>query len=66
METQDPPLLLTTLEFMRKARISKSTALRWRRDGIGPTPIRLDSRMIRYRADEVDEFLGLRSARKTN
>jgi len=61
METQDAPLLLTTQELMRKARISKSTALRWRRDGIGPKPIRLDSRMIRYRADEVDEFLGLRS-----
>lgn len=58
METQGPELL-TTKEFMRKARVSKSTAARWRRNGIGPKPIKTGPRAIRYRARDVDEFLGL-------
>jgi len=61
METHSGPELLTTEEFRRKARISKSTVIRWRREGIGPEPIRTGPRTIRYRAREVDEFLGLRS-----
>lgn len=59
MKSQTVPELLTADEFQRKARISKSTAARWRRKGIGPTPIKTGPRAIRYRAREVDEFLGL-------
>lgn len=65
METQTAPELLTAWEFQRKARISKSTAQRWRRQGIGPKPIKTGPRAIRYRASDVDEFLGLaRTGRK--
>jgi predicted DNA-binding transcriptional regulator AlpA len=59
METQSAPDLLTVAEFIRKARVSKSTAARWRRNGIGPHPIKTGPRAIRYRAREVDDFLGL-------
>jgi predicted DNA-binding transcriptional regulator AlpA len=61
MESQDASEMLTTEEFRRKARISKRTVIRWRNAGIGPKPIRIGPRAIRYRAQEVDEFLGLRS-----
>lgn len=55
------PELLTTEEFRRRARISKRTAIRWRLAGIGPKPVRIGPRAIRYRASDVDEFLGLRA-----
>lgn len=51
--------LLTAAEYRRLARNSKSTIARWRRDGIGPQPIKVGPRAIRYRASEVKEFLGL-------
>jgi predicted DNA-binding transcriptional regulator AlpA len=62
MDAQDRrngPELLTVAEFIHKARVSKSTASRWRRDGVGPRAIRTGPRAIRYRADDVDAFLGL-------
>lgn len=57
------PELLTAKEFQRRARISKRTAIRWRLAGIGPKPVRIGPRAIRYRASDVDEFLGLRGER---
>lgn len=59
MENQSGPDLLTVAELMQKARVSKSTTVRWRRNGIGPKPIKVGPRAIRYSAREVDAFLGL-------
>jgi len=57
----ETPELLTAKEFGRRARVSKRTVIRWRNAGVGPTPIRIGPRAIRYRASEVAEFLGLRA-----
>ena len=54
------PELLTAKEFGRRARVSKRTVIRWRNTGVGPRPVRIGPRAIRYRASDVDEFLGLR------
>jgi predicted DNA-binding transcriptional regulator AlpA len=58
--TPKAPELLTAKEFGRRARVSKRTVIRWRNAGVGPRPIRIGPRAIRYRASDVDEFLGLR------
>jgi len=57
----EAPELLTAKEFGRRARVSKRTVIRWRNAGVGPRPIRIGPRAIRYRASDVDEFLGLRA-----
>lgn len=59
----EAPELLTAKEFGRRARVSERTVIRWRNAGVGPRPIRIGPRAIRYRVSEVDEFLGLRGER---
>lgn len=61
--TPEAPELLTAKEFGRRARVSGRTVIRWRNTGVGPKPVRIGPRVIRYRASEVDEFLGLRGER---
>jgi len=44
-------------EFTAAARISTPTAERWAAQGIGPQPIRIGPRLLRYRRDEVEAWL---------
>ncbi|MFD3525051.1 helix-turn-helix transcriptional regulator [Streptomyces sp. NPDC058653] len=48
---------LTRPEFARMARVDVSTVKRWARKGIGPRPIRLGPRVIRYDKAEVRAYL---------
>jgi len=54
----------TDVEWRQLARISKSTSLRWRQKGIGPRPIKVGPKAIRYPASEVNEYLAQNTARE--
>jgi predicted DNA-binding transcriptional regulator AlpA len=49
--------LIGRTEYARLVGISDSTTKRWARAGIGPQPIKVGPRTIRYRRDEVETFL---------
>lgn len=55
VSTQDE--LMTRAEFIAAARIALPTAERWAAQGIGPKPIRLGPRLLRYRRVEVEAWL---------
>jgi excisionase family DNA binding protein len=55
--------LLTEKEFCQWLRISRSTALRWRRDGM---PYIGRGRSIRYNKAEVKGWLSKQSQRKSS
>jgi excisionase family DNA binding protein len=52
------PQLLTGRELAERARVSERTVERWRHDGVGPQPIRLGHRTVRYRRSDVERFTG--------
>ncbi|RBY94944.1 hypothetical protein DQ244_01575 [Blastococcus sp. TBT05-19] len=49
-------------ELEARTGASLSTLKRWARLGIGPRPIKVGPRMVRYRRDEVDAWLAGRPA----
>ncbi len=49
--------VLTREEAAERCRVSTWTLMRWRRLGIGPKPMRVGPRFIRYSAAEVDRWL---------
>lgn len=53
--------LLTSDELLKQFRISRTTLFRWVKAGEFPEPIKIGRRSIRWRADEIDEFLKSRS-----
>jgi predicted DNA-binding transcriptional regulator AlpA len=56
--------LLTRAEVARLARVSGETVRRWGEQGIGPSPIRLGPRSVRYRLDDVTAWLDQQPARR--
>jgi excisionase family DNA binding protein len=66
--------LLTTNEVARLLRVSRVTLWEWRRKGLVPAPIKVGLNRLRWRAQDVRNYLnqstGLpemrRSSRKTN
>ena len=53
--------LLTSDELLKKFQISRTTLFRWVKAGSFPSPVRIGRRTIRWRADEIDEFVKSRS-----
>jgi predicted DNA-binding transcriptional regulator AlpA len=49
--------LLTTTEVARLLRISRVTLWEWRRKGLVPPPLRLGMNRLRWRADDVRNYL---------
>lgn len=49
--------LLLPTEVCEKLRISIKTLERWRSEGTGPKPYFLSPRTIRYKAEDVDQWL---------
>lgn len=47
---------LTREETAHLCRVSVSTLERWARAGIGPKPIKMGPRLVRYIRDEVDQY----------
>ena len=66
--------LLTTNEVARLLRVSRVTLWEWRRKGLVPPPIKLGLNRLRWRAQDVQNYLnqstgipeGRRPNRKTN
>lgn len=48
---------VTRAELAHTARISVSTAKRWASKGIGPRPHKLSPQTVRYRRDEVKQWM---------
>lgn len=51
--------LLTTREVAELARVHPKTVERWRYEGVGPRPVKLGPRTVRYRRTDVRRFLEL-------
>jgi len=49
--------LLTTTEVARLLRISRVTLWVWRRKGLVPAPVKLGINRLRWRADDVRNYL---------
>lgn len=56
------PELIDRRELEARTGASLSTLKRWARLGIGPQPIKVGPRMVRYRRVEVDAWLAGRPA----
>jgi excisionase family DNA binding protein len=54
--------LLTTTEVARLLRISRVTLWEWRRKGLVPAPVRVGLNRLRWRANEVRDYLRTRPA----
>lgn len=54
VETQE---LMTRAEFAARLGIAPITAAHWAMQGIGPQPIKLGPRLLRYRKSDVDAWL---------
>ncbi len=57
--------LITPQQFADMAKASVPTIRRWGRQGIGPVPRRIGPRLVRYRADEVRQYLFGESGRQS-
>lgn len=44
-------------EVCELLRVSRTTLWRWRRDGVGPEPVQVGPRTLRYRRAEVEAYL---------
>jgi len=56
--------LLKIDDTVRLIGVNAVTLRRWRDHGCGPRFVRLGPRLIRYREDDVDEFLNPGAARR--
>lgn len=52
--------MVTPAELAARANVSRSTVKRWRFDGVGPEPVKLSARTVRYRRSDVEQFLEAR------
>ncbi len=59
METTEA--MISRTELARRLGLTRDTLLRWAKIGHGPTPVKLSQGCIRYRPDEVREFLESRT-----
>lgn len=59
----DPAGLLTTREAAERLGIGRQTLERWRAAGGGPSFVRLGRRSVRYRREDVDDFVRERLSR---
>ena len=48
---------MTTTEAAKYLELSEATLKRWRSQGLGPKFFRLGQRKVRYRQDDLDEWL---------
>ena len=62
MHTDDSEQLIGAAEVALRYGIEPRTLADWRRRGIGPAPVRLTSRLIRYRRRDVEQWLAERAA----
>ncbi len=60
-EAKQPPLM-TAHEFAAEVQVSIDTVRRWARTGVGPRPVRLGCRAVRYRRVDVDAWIATGSA----
>lgn len=61
----DPaPPLLGPPAAARRLGVSERTLAAWRRRGGGPPALWITARVIRYRADDLDRWLGAHAARR--
>ena len=59
MET--PEILISRKALAQQLGLTRDTLRRWAKIGHGPTPVKLSRGCIRYRPDEVREFLESRT-----
>ncbi len=60
-----PHAILTTDEAARQLRVSPKTMAYWRQTGDGPAFMRLGSRTVRYRADDLAAYMNGRRRQNT-
>jgi excisionase family DNA binding protein len=53
---------MTAHEFAAEVQVSVDTVRRWARTGVGPRPVRLGCRAVRYRRVDVDAWIATGSA----
>lgn len=49
--------LLTVKDVAERLNVSADSVRRWARTGVGPQPVRLGQRAIRYRPEDVDAWV---------
>ncbi|WP_058954275.1 MULTISPECIES: helix-turn-helix transcriptional regulator [Kocuria] len=49
--------MMTTHEVCELLRVDRTTLWRWRRAGVGPVPVEVGPRALRYRRAEVEAYL---------
>lgn len=54
--------LISTAELALLLHVEPRTLAAWRQRGIGPVPVRLTSRVVRYRASDVREYIAGRTS----
>jgi len=57
MTTQSMIQTMTSDEVAARAKVTVRTLRNWAKAGIGPAPVKLGPRVVRYRKDEVDAWL---------
>ena len=60
-----PHAILTTDEAAKQLRVSPKTMAYWRQTGDGPAFMRLGSRTVRYRADDLAAYMDGRRRHNT-
>ena len=61
----DEPQNLTTSELAKRLRLKPQTVRLWRMRGYGPPYVRVSSRCIIYRAEDVDAWMADRTFMNT-
>jgi predicted DNA-binding transcriptional regulator AlpA len=56
-ETQTPRPLLTAPQAAERLGVPPSVLERWRGSGEGPAYIKLSGKVVRYRQEDLDEFV---------
>lgn len=58
-QTSPPPTdaLLLPAEVAARLRVSEKALEHWRRRGLGPRFLRLGARAVRYRKEDVDDYI---------
>lgn len=57
--------LISPSEVAARLGVNKRTVERWAREGTLPAPVRLTSRVIRFRAADIEAVLERRTARQS-
>lgn len=56
-QPEQPDTLMTRKEVAAVLHVNPRTLTRWRQEGIGPQPLTLAPRVVRYRASDVQAFI---------